>query len=296
MSATADDDLIQPFQLHGARLRGHLVRLGPAADAILAAHDYPRPVSELVGQAVALTALLSASVKLEGTFTLQTQSDGPVKLMVSDFRTGGHLRGMAKFDAEAIAALDDAEPPALPDLVGIGHLAFTIDQGEDTERYQGIVALEGASLAECAESYFRRSEQLATEIILAAAPGPDGGWRAAGMMLQRMPGAQAHLEVVDDEVESWHSARALMGTLRAEELLDRGLSSDRLLYRLFHETGVWVHETRAVLARCSCDRERVERVLRSFEKDEILDMAEDGVVVVTCEFCNAVYRFAEDEF
>ena len=164
------DDLIQPFQLEGARVRGHVVRLGPAVDEVLESHAYPEPVARVLGEAVALTALLSASLKFEGIFTLQIQSDGPVSLVVADFQTGGDLRAMAKFEPSAIAAV--AADAALPDLLGKGHLAFTVDQGEDTERYQGIVELAGGNLAECAQSYFRRSEQIATAISLAAGRDP----------------------------------------------------------------------------------------------------------------------------
>lgn len=289
------DNLIQPFHLAGGRVRGQLVRLGETVDAILTRHDYPEPVLRTLGEALALTSLLSATLKFEGIFTLQTQSTGPVSLMVTDFRTGGHLRGMAKFDKAAVDALPNSGRPTLPQLLGTGHLAFTVDQGEDTERYQGIVELSGSSLVECAQAYFKQSEQLATAIALSARRG-ETGWRAGGLMLQRMPGDQARLELVDEDFEAWHTATVLMSSARPEELVDPRLTGSELLYRLFHEDGVWVHDTRALVPQCRCSRERVENVLRSFPREEITDMAEDGVVVVTCEFCNSSYRFGEDEF
>ncbi len=160
-------------------MRGHVVRLGPAVDQVLARHRYPEPVARVLGEALALTALLSASLKFDGIFTLQIQADGPVSLVVADYRTGGDLRAMAKFAPEALAAADDI---GWSDLLGKGHLAFTVDQGDDTERYQGIVDLVGDSLAECAQSYFRRSEQIATAISLGAGRDPAGHWRACGML------------------------------------------------------------------------------------------------------------------
>lgn len=292
--ATADN-LIQPFHLAGGRVRGQLVRLGETVDTILRRHDYPETVLELLGEAVALTALLSATLKFDGIFTLQTQSDGPVSLMVTDFRTGGHLRAMAKFDEAAVEAVAAVGRPDLRQLLGAGHLAFTVDQGEDTERYQGIVELDGSSLVECAQTYLKQSEQLATAIALSAKHG-ESGWRAGGLMLQRMPGDKAHLELVDEDFEAWHTATVLMNSVSPEELVDPNLTGSELLYRLFHEDGVWVHDTRALVPQCRCSRERVENVLRSFPSEEITNMAEDGTVVVTCEFCNSSYRFDETEF
>ena len=290
------DDLIQPFQLEGVKVRGHVVRLGPMVDEVLRRHEYPEPVSCVLGEALALTALLSASLKFDGIFTLQIQSDGPVNLIVADFRTGGDLRGMAKFEPAAVARASGA---ALPELIGAGHLAFTVDQGEDTERYQGIVDLAGADLAACAQGYFRRSEQIATAISLAAGRDQVGRWRAGGMMMQRMPGARPVADGDDDTdpaAEIWGEAVALMGSVATGELIDADLSARELLFRLFHENGVWVRRTRNLTARCSCSRERVENVLRSFPAAEIADMADDGVVTVTCEFCNSTYRFAATDF
>ncbi len=278
-------------------MRGHVVRLGPVVDQVLARHRYPEPVARVLGEALALTALLSASLKFDGIFTLQIQADGPVSLVVADYRTGGDLRAMAKFAPEAVAAADDAE---LSDLLGKGHLAFTVDQGDDTERYQGIVDLVGDSLAECAQSYFRRSEQITTAISLGAGRDPSGHWRAGGMLMQQMPDERPVADGDDADaeakVEFWREAVVLMASVGAGELIDPDLGPSELLFRLFHETGVWVHATRALSARCRCSRERVENVLRSFPAEEIVDMADDGVVTVTCEFCNDAYRFAATEF
>ena len=161
----ASDDFVRSFRLDAAGVRGQHVRLGNALNTVLEQHDYLAPVSRLLGELIALSALLASTVKYDGVFTVQTRGDGPLGMMVADVTSTGALRGYADFDQTAIAAaLADGEGDSVPHLLGAGHLAFTVDQGPDTERYQGIVALEGASLSECAHNYFRQSEQIATAI------------------------------------------------------------------------------------------------------------------------------------
>ena len=184
------DDLILPFQAEQADVVGRLVKLGPTVDTILSRHDYPEPVSKLLGEAVALTALLGAALKFEGKFILQASTDGPVDLLVADYQVPGGLRGYARFSAERLAEL-----PADGRLLGEGHLAMTIDRGVDTERYQGVVPLEGETLTEAADTYFRQSEQLPTFIKLAVArhyrAGGAGG-TALDLACRRAPRAEAH--------------------------------------------------------------------------------------------------------
>lgn len=291
------DDLIQPFQIDGAAVRGHVVRLGPAAAEMLGRHTYPEAVSRLLGEAVALTALLTSTLKFEGIFTLQIQAAGPVTLMVVDCRSNGDLRAMASYKAEAFAAPTDAiDDRAAAELLGKGHLAFTVDQGPDTERYQGIVELDGPTLADCAQAYFRRSEQLATAISLAAGRGADGTWRLGGIMVQRLPGEGPLLEVVDEAVEAWQRNMVLMKSVKPAELLDAALPPRDLLYRLFHEDGVWIHPTRPLRAKCRCSRARVAGVLKSFPAEEVADLVEDGWINVTCEFCNETYKFEPGDY
>src|SRR5512145_276534 len=184
------DDLILPFQADQADVVGRLVKLGPVVDTILSRHDYPETVSQLLGEAVALTALLGAALKFEGKFILQASTDGPVDLLVADYQVPGQLRGYARFSAERLAAL----PPDAP-LLGSGNLAMTIDRGPETERYQGVVPLEGESLSDAADTYFRQSEQLPTFIKLAVARHYRAGqgerpwtWRAGGLLLQKLTG------------------------------------------------------------------------------------------------------------
>ena len=181
--------------------------------------------------------------------------------------------------------------------MGAGHLALTIDQGQDTERYQGIVELTGSSISDCAQAYFKNSEQLETAIIVVSEIEADEMPRAAALMIQRMPGEDERSIVRDDEVEdeAWHRAVALMSSIKAEELLSEELSVSQILYRLYHEDGVRVYAQKPVQHTCRCSYEKVSSTLSSFPRDEIEDMSEDGAVTVTCEFCKTDYRFAKED-
>ena len=289
-------DLILPFQAEHADVLGRLVKLGPTVDIILSRHDYPEPVSQLLGEAVALTALLGASLKYEGKFILQASTDGPVDLLVADYQVPGGLRGYARFSAERLAEL-------LPDgrLLGDGHLAMTIDRGSDTERYQGVVSLEGESLTQAADTYFRQSEQLPTFIKLAVARHYRAGksvgrpwtWRAGGLLVQKLTregGRTSRGEAAFQE-EDWTRAKALAETVEDHELLDPTLPAERLLYRLFHEERVRAYRAIPLESYCSCSRARVEELLKRFSREDLADMVVDGEVWVTCEFCTSRYRF-----
>lgn len=296
---TAPDDLIQPFRIDPFALRGRLVRLGPAIDRILSQHDYPEPVAMMLGEAITLAVVLAGALKYDGIFTLQTKGDGPIRFMVADVSTEGALRGYAQYDhakLEATLARAGVSSPSVPLLVGSGYIAFTVDQGEDTERYQGIVELAGSTLAECASHYFRQSEQLQAGIKLSVGrAGPGGSWRGGGLMLQRVPPEGGHAVIADDVEDGWRRAMVLMSSATSEELVDPDLPPHGLLFRLFHEQGVRVYNTHALEARCRCSRERIEAILRAFPTSELDDMRKDGVTTVTCEFCNARYIFDRDD-
>jgi len=289
------DDLIQPFRIDPFALRGRLVRLGPTIDRILSQHDYPEPVAAVLGEAITLAIVLAGALKYEGVFTLQTKSDGPVRLIVADVSTEGAVRGYAQYDRERLPELRPGSP-SVPELIGSGYIAFTVDQGEHTERYQGIVELAGATLAECAQHYFRQSEQIQAGIKLSVArAGENGAWRAGGLMLQRVPPEGGYKVIADDVEDGWRRAMVLMSTATPGELVDPELPPRRLLFRLFHEDGVRVFETHPLEARCRCSRERITRILRSFPQDDIDDMRQDPVTKVTCEFCNTSYEFTPDD-
>jgi molecular chaperone Hsp33 len=286
------DDLVLPFQAEQADVLGRLVKLGPTVDTILSRHDYPEPVSRLLGEAVALTAMLGTSLKSEGKFILQASTDGPVDLLVADYQVPGGLRGYARFSAEQVA-----NAPADAKLLGAGHLAMTIDRGAETERYQGVVPLEGRSLTEAADTYFRQSEQLPTFIRLAVArhyrPGKGTAWRAGGLLVQKLTreGGRSGGRAKAFEEEDWTRAKALAETVEDHELLDPTLPPDRLLYRLFHEEQVRAYRAIPLETYCSCSRLRVEELLRRFSPEDLADMVVDGEVWVTCEFCNTRYGF-----
>ena len=179
------DDLVQPFQIDSSGLRGRLVRLGPALDEILTRHAYPEPVAMMLGEAIALAAALAGALKYEGVFTLQTKGDGPIGMLVADVTSAGALRGYAQYDAGKLAKAIATSPggatgigDSVPRLLGAGHLAFTVDQGEHTDRYQGIVELQGSTLAECAHHYFRQSEQVEAGLKVAVGARPGATARA----------------------------------------------------------------------------------------------------------------------
>ena len=300
------DDAVLPFSVEALDVRGRAVRLGPALDAMLARHDYPDPVARAVGEATVLTALLGSSLKFEGRFQLQTKSDGPLGMVVVDFDAPDRLRAYARFDAERVEALGRNPRPA--ELLGSGILALTIDQGTNASRYQGVVALEGQGFAEAAHQYFRQSEQIPTRVKLAVAEEfADGrrAYRGGGLLIQFLPSSperarQADLPPGDapadveppevGEDDSWLEAKALVDTVEDHELVDPAVSSERLLYRLFHERGVRVFEPGGLREECRCSRERIMRMMRNFPGEDRRDMVGDnGRIVVTCEFCSRVY-------
>jgi molecular chaperone Hsp33 len=290
--------IVRPFQLEGCDVRGKLVRLGSAYADILAPHDYPPSVARLLGELLALSAALSTSLKYDGTFTIQTSSNGPIRMIMADVQSDGSMRAYARYHADAIeGALDDDGDTTIADLLGSGHIAFTVDQGPDTTRYQGITAIEGESLSDCANTYFRQSEQLETEIMLVAEPGGQGrDARAAALMLQRLPRPERQVTDPEEDDEKWRNAVVLMKSMSADELLDPQIPTDNLLYRLYHETGVRVFDGRPLRFHCRCSRERVANTLASFSAEDLKDMKTDaGLIVATCEFCGTSYTFDDDQ-
>ena len=268
-------------------------------------------VGKLLGEAIVLTTLLGSSLKFEGRFILQTQTDGPVSFMVVDFQAPDRLRAYARYDASRLKPGADSAA-----LLGKGNLAMTIDQGADMSRYQGLVALDGGGLEAAAHEYFFRSEQIPTRVRLAVGEEWRGGergkhrWRAGGMLMQFLPKAperarQADLHPGDApegtvahtvrEDDAWVEGQSLIATVEDVELIDPDLSGERLLYRLFHERGVRVFSPQKLEAKCSCSREAVASMLKSFEAKDRAEMVKDGKVVVTCEFCSSVYQFTPEE-
>jgi molecular chaperone Hsp33 len=304
-------DLVIPFAIKPLGVRGRLVRLGPVLDDILGRHSYPDSVSALVAEGVALTAMLGTALKFDGKFIIQTKTSGPVSMLVADFKSPHGVRGMAKYSADALAALDK---PDQKQLLGDGYLAMTVDQGQAMERYQGIVPLGQATLADAAHTYFQQSEQIPTRLRMAAGPMLARGeakplWRAGAIMVQHLPSeggssplaiqsgdAPEGAEIEVEEDDNWVKARLLLDTVEDHELLDPTLTPQELLYRLYHEDGVTVYPAIEIHRHCTCSRETVTAMLVNFSKEDRADMVKDGAIEVVCEFCSTAYQFKPSDF
>jgi molecular chaperone Hsp33 len=285
------DDLVATFQIESQAVRGRIVRLGAVIDEILTRHAYPEPVAELLGEACALAALVGASLKFEGRLIVQAQGDGPVKYVVADYDTQGGLRGYCRFHAEQVKeASSGFVRPGARSLLGEGLFIMTIDAEGAKDRYQGVVAIEGETLALCAEQYFAQSEQTPTRVRLAVGRLNDGAgeqWRAGGLMIQNIVGDE---DARKDMPEDWERAEALFSTVGEDELIDPQIAPETLLYRLFHEDGVRLFPAKPLQAFCRCSEDRVVGMLRTFPKTDQDEMTEtDGRIHVTCEYCSKTY-------
>jgi molecular chaperone Hsp33 len=296
LTSQIPDDLVGAFQIEGEPVRGRLARLGASVDEILRAHDYPEPVANLLGECCALAALVGSNLKFDGRLIVEARGSGPVRYVVADYDTSGGLRGYCRFDAEEVAAVGKGfVRPGARSLLGDGMFMMTVDQGPDMDRYQGVTAIEGETLALCAEQYFAQSEQTPTRVRLAVGQADDGEglkWRAGGVLIQNI----AEDDARGSTAEAWTRTQALFETIGEDELIDSLLSSNHLLFRLFHEDGVRVFEPKPLRAFCRCSQDRIESVLKSFPAEDRADMVEgDGVIRVTCEFCSRVYAVAPEQ-
>ena len=292
MTDTLSDNLVAAFQIEGWPVRGRVVRLGEVVDDILSRHDYPEPVANLLGEACALAALVGSSLKFDGKLIVQAQGDGPVGYVVADYDASGSLRGYCRFDRERVeeASRGFARPGAKT-LLGDGVFVMTIDQGPNTERHQGITSIEGETLALCAEQYFAQSEQVPTRVRLAVGEldvGEGASWRAGGAMVQNIAEDAARGATRD----AWERAEALFSTTGDDELIDPEVSTERLLFRLFHEDGVRLFSPKPLKAFCRCSEQRILDMLRSFPPEDREEMVEgeSGKIIVTCEYCSRVYE------
>lgn len=295
-AARLSDDFVAPFSLDAAPVRGRIARLGPGAlDPILRRHDYPRAVAMLLGEALTLASLVGSLLKVEGRLVVQAQGQGLVPLLVAEHFDGG-LRGYARLADGASETLARAHRVAPSDLLGAGNLVMTLDRGANTTAYQGVVELNGATLAQCAENYFRVSEQTDTGIRLAVGEVTQGSspmhWRAGGILMQRVAGDETRGETTED----WSRASHLFATVSDTELLDPDLMADRLLYRLFHEEGVRMNLPSSLADRCTCDEDRLTNVMAQFPKEELQDLVEpDGLLHARCQFCSRSYQIAPEK-
>ncbi len=293
------DDVVLPYTVESLSIRGRLVRLGPAVDSVLKRHGYPAAVNKALGEAAALAVLLGSTLKIEGRFQLQTKTDGALNMLVVDFDAPSNFRALARFDADAVAAAGGG------DILGKGHLAFTIETAGVSSRYQGVVALDGQGLEAAAHDYFERSEQIPTLVRLAVGQNvtPEGAeWRAGGLLAQFLPDSPERRRRADfhpgdapegveldaaPEDDEWVEAKSRAGTTEDHELIDPTLSSERLLFRLFNERGVRVSAPTSLVEACRCSAERIDAMLQSFSLEERHAMiGDDGMIGVTCEFCS----------
>ncbi|MCI5049180.1 MAG: Hsp33 family molecular chaperone HslO [Rickettsiales bacterium] len=282
-------DSLTPFMLNNAPVRGRCVRLGQVVDNILSRHQYPDLVSSTLAETLVVAAILASNLKQDGVFTIQVQSKGAISLLVVDAAYGGALRGYAQFDEEAVSQAESD----LPSLFGEGYLAITLDPGEGAQRYQGVVPLEGNSIPEAVQLYFSQSQQLDIQLHCAVGKlsGADSdyqGWLASGIYIEKMPDEK------EADEDAWPRAKALLSTLQDQELLTTTLSTSDLLHRLYHEDGVWVYDEHPMIDGCRCSREKIENTLKTMQASALEEMAVDGEIGVTCQFCNQTESFALD--
>ncbi|MES2044351.1 MAG: Hsp33 family molecular chaperone HslO [Pseudomonadota bacterium] len=283
-----DLDTALGFTIPARHARGRIVRLGPVLDTILSAHAYPRAIEALLAEALTLAALIGATLKdVGGQLTLQAQTDGGVvRLLVCDYKAG-ELRGYVDFDTDRFAEGPDS--PSLFALFGKGHLAITFDNAATGERYQGIVPLDGASLAEAAENYFVQSEQIPTLVRLGVARRADGSHVSGGLFLQHLPQGEEGRERLHTRLDhpEWEHVAALGGTMGADELADPAIPLQTLVWRLFNEEEeVRVQGGVALSRGCRCSPDYIAQVLAKFPAEDRLAMADDsGFITVDCAFC-----------
>ena len=289
-------DIVLPFHLEKSEIRGRLVRLDEAMKIIIQQHDYPELVNHYLGQAAALSLAIINCFKFDGKFTLQINGDGPLRLMVIDANSKGHLRACARFNEENLKKLTPEDQKKLHHVFGKANMVMTLDPEVSTESYQGVVELMGTSLAGSANHFFKQSEQLETGIIAVSSQDP-GTLASAALMIQRLPlGTDITPEEKERLDDRWIHALSLIGSATKKELLDPALSNRDILFRLFWQEGVRVHTSKPYEAHCRCSTEIIKEMLNSFTADDRHDMILDDHIEVTCEFCGKSYTFTENEF
>ncbi|KQT33028.1 molecular chaperone Hsp33 [Sphingomonas sp. Leaf412] len=298
LPTTPDIDRALGFTIPARHARGRVVRVGPALDAILTAHAYPPAIEKLLADALTLTALVGATLKDPAAqLTLQTQTQaGVVTLLVCDYR-GGELRGYVQYDADRLA--EAPADPTLFALFGQGYLAITFDLATTGERYQGIVPLDGESLAQAVESYFYQSEQIPTLVRTGLSKDADGRCVAGGLLLQHLPEGEDGRERLHTRLDhpEWDHVAALGSTMGADELADPGIALEALVWRLFNEEDeVRVLASTPLVRGCRCSVDHVRSVLEKFPAEERRAMADDdGVIAVDCAFCSTVFPLRLDD-
>ncbi len=298
---TTSFDNCTSFFIENGVYQGRLIRLHEVVNTILGRHCYPKPVAAVVAESTVLGAMLASQLKYDGLFTLQIQSNGVISLVVVDVTSDGRIRACARYDEEHLKqsqklrkTTDEIE--AAPHLLGGGILAFTVDQGKDTELYQGMVELQGKNLTECALRYFKQSEQIDTDIklFLKAPEGESSSWSAGGIMLQKLPSKGSELSP-EEQAETWNEAKVFMESLNENEIFNADLSSEEILTRLFHGNKLQISHSREYTFGCRCSRDKLLQTLQTFSEDDVDAMVEGGRITATCNFCGEKYSFERGE-
>lgn len=296
-------DTCTSFHIDNGAFRGRLVRLNNVLDTILSKHGYPKPVSAVIAEGTALAAILASSLKYEGLFTLQTESNGPVSMVVVDISSDGTVRSCARFDEQHLNRSQGlrktiGEIEAAPHLMGEGRLAFTVDQGPNTQLYQGIVELQGKDLTECALRYFKQSEQIETALQLFLLPpkGDSKSWSSAGIMIQKMPeiGGKTPQDAAELE-EAWNQAQIFLHSLTSDEIFNAELSAQDLLNRLYHSNDLVITKSLEYKFGCRCSRDKLLKTLSSFSQEEVESLVENNKITADCNFCSEKYVFDKGE-
>ena len=294
MSAVSSqpEDFVASFSSETLPVTGRIVKMGRhSISPILQRHAYPDHLGEILGEALMLATLVGSGLKFEGRVMTQAEGDGPVSMLIGEYRKDGGVRAYARFEQERWAYLErlnKGERPQMPQLFGaMGALGLIMVQDNDAgQPYQGIVPLAKGTLAECAEEYFHRSEQIDTCLAMSVGRDAAGDWHAGGMMMQRVAGDETR----GDTKEGWREAQALFNTLSPEELRSEELAAPDLLYRLFHEGGVRMDAPRLLTDHCTCNEDRLRNTLASMSDDSLREMVEpDGTLKVDCQFCARHY-------
>ena len=293
----AGDDFVASFQIEDTSVRGRIARLGDGVlDSILKRHDYPRWAAYLLGEAVTLAVLVSASLKFDGKVLVQAQGEGPVSLLVAEARSDGGVRGYLRLNKpkwDELERVNKGQRPHIPQVLGKGVLALLLQPNDpDQAPWQSMVPIEGATLADCAQMWFSQSEQVPTRVRLAVAevsqPGGVKRWRSGGALIQQVAGDATR----GSTDEPWENARHLFDTIEDMELVDPDVSSGTLLFRLFHENGVRMEEPKALSDKCTCSEEKLLDTIRQMDRAEIKTMANaDGAITADCQFCGRHYSF-----
>ena len=295
-------DTCASFHINNGAFYGRLVRLDEVINTILSKHQYTPVVSSILAESTALAALLSSTIKYDGLFTFQTQSNGPVSMIVVDISSQGAVRASAKYDearierAQSLRKTED-EHEETPHFLGGGYMAFTVDQGGPDKMYQGVVDIQGKTLAACAMRYFKQSEQIDTYIrlFLQAPSTPQGRWQAAGILLQKLPSYGGKLSQDIDLNAAWEEAIIFIDSLKDIEVFNASLSAADLLHRLFHAHNLSVETGMQYHFGCRCSRDKLQAVLSSMSAADIDSMTQNGKITAECNFCGEKYSFEKGE-